>query len=186
MNIPEQIGYLKAMGLDYGWGPTAVMQWLLEHVYVYTGLPWWASIVLLGVGVRAALFKPSLTAAEHQFKLQELTKNNKRYNDLMESMKDTTITDNSVKMKAWQEMGRIRKDNGIQQWRAFVPMIMLPVTFGFFRMFQGMAALPVPSLENGGILWFQDLAAADPFYILPICSSAILYFVMKVRYLTLD
>jgi YidC/Oxa1 family membrane protein insertase len=60
-------------------------------------------------------------------------------------------------------------------------MLTLPITLGFFRLFQGMAALPVPSLETGGILWFQDLAAADPLYILPIISSSILYFVMKVR-----
>jgi YidC/Oxa1 family membrane protein insertase len=180
LNIPEQIGYLKAMGLDYGWGPTSAMQWMLEHIYIYTGLPWWASIVVLGVATRAVLYKPSLTAAEHQFKLQELTKNNARYNELNDMMRDPTQTDNAKKMQAYQEMGKIRRQHGIQQWRSMVPMAMLPVTLGFFRLFQGMAALPVPSLETGGILWFQDLAAADPLYILPIASSAILYFVMKV------
>jgi YidC/Oxa1 family membrane protein insertase len=181
LNIPEQIGYLKAMGLDYGWGPTSMMQWCLEHIYVYTGLPWWASIVVLGLGIRAALFKPSLTAAEHQYKMQELTKTDPRYKELTDIMQDPTNPDTQKKLLAFQEMGRIRKKHGIQQWRSFVPMLTLPVTLGFFRLFQGMAALPVPSLETGGILWFQDLAAADPLYILPILSSSILYFVMKMN-----
>lgn len=33
--IPEQIGYLKDLGLDYGWGPTSFVQWLIENIHVY-------------------------------------------------------------------------------------------------------------------------------------------------------
>ena len=57
--------------------------------------------------------------------------------------------------------------------------------FGMFRLLRGMAALPVPGLEDGGILWFQDLTMPDPFYILPVASAAVMYYIMKVRLLPL-
>ncbi|KAL1858941.1 hypothetical protein VTK73DRAFT_7737 [Phialemonium thermophilum] len=49
------------------------------------------------------------------------------------------------------------------------------------RLFRGMAALPVPSLETGGALWFPDLTVPDPLFILPVASSVLLYLVMKMN-----
>ena len=31
----------------------------------------------------------------------------------------------------------------------------------------------VPSMTDGGMLWFTDLTVADPYYALPIASSAV-------------
>lgn len=44
-----------------------------------------------------------------------------------------------------------------------------------------MAYLPVPSLQTGGMLWFTDLTAADPFYILPIAVTGTMFFILEVR-----
>lgn len=46
-----------------------------------------------------------------------------------------------------------------------------------------MAYLPVPSLQTGGMLWFPDLAAADPFYILPLAVTGTMFFILEVRQL---
>ncbi len=49
----------------------------------------------------------------------------------------------------------------------------------FFFGLRGMANLPVESLSTGGTLWFHDLTLADPYYILPLCTSASLYLQFK-------
>lgn len=167
------------MGLDFGWGPTAMMEYLLEHVYIYTGLPWWASIVAVGILIRAALFQPSLRAAEVSFKMQELRKN-PNYEALRKQSMDFQANDVNKLTKARAELGAFHRAHGVQMWRTFMPMLNMPLIFGFFRLFRGMSELPVPSLETGGVLWFTDLAAQDPYYIMPVASSLVFFFVMRV------
>ena len=181
LDMPEQIGYLQAIGLDFGIGPTSTMQWLLEHVYIYSGMPWWASIAAVAVIIRVAIFKPSLTAAEHSHKLQELRKN-PRFADAMRRMQEAAmVSGNQAEMMAARnETKQMQRAAGVETWRAFVPMINVPIALGMLRLIRGMAALPVPSLENGGALWFVDLTVPDPLFILPIASSALLFFVMRV------
>ncbi len=43
-----------------------------------------------------------------------------------------------------------------------------------------MAYLPVPSLQTGGLWWFTDLSAADPFYILPIAVTGTMFAILEV------
>ena len=180
LEIPEQIGFLKALGLDYGWGPTSVVQWALEHIYIYTGLPWWASLALLAVAARAAIFKPSLTATAMQQKLQDLRKN-PRYEAAMQAVKETMVSgDKMAAMAAQAELKQMNKAAGYQMWKTLIPMINIPIAFGVLRLIRGMAALPVPSLETGGALWFQDLTVADPYYILPLVTAGFLVRSMTV------
>jgi len=43
-----------------------------------------------------------------------------------------------------------------------------------------MCNLPVESLKTGGTAWFTDLTVADPYYALPLMTSAFLYGVIEV------
>ena len=40
---------------------------------------------------------------------------------------------------------------------------------------RGMANLPVESMTWGGLAWFSDLSVADPYYVLPVLTSATMY-----------
>ncbi|KAK3685254.1 60Kd inner membrane protein-domain-containing protein [Podospora appendiculata] len=172
LNMPEQIGFLKALGLDYGWGPTAVMEYALEHIYIYTGLPWWASIAVLAVGLRIAIFKPSLDATVQSQKLQDLRKN-PRYEAATEAVKEAAMKtkDQFAMMAARTELRNMNRAAGFKMWKTLIPMINIPIGYGMFRLMKGMAALPVPSLESGGFLWFPDLTVADPYFVLPIVTA---------------
>ncbi|KAL2263562.1 hypothetical protein VTK26DRAFT_6210 [Humicola hyalothermophila] len=180
LDIPEQIGFLKTLGLDYGWGPTSLMQTILESTYVYTGLPWWASIGLVAIGIRLALLKPTVDAAENTQKLQELQKN-PRYAAALEEMKKVYIDGNHL--AAAEARNRIRVMNkaaDYKPWKSFIQLIQLPIGIGMFRLIRGMSALPVPSFETGGILWFTDLAIPDPLYVLPIITGLIVTHSMRI------
>ncbi|GMF60085.1 unnamed protein product [[Candida] boidinii] len=52
----DQLGYLQSVGLAQGWWPSDIMQTIFEYVHVFSGLPWWATIVVTTLGVRLALF----------------------------------------------------------------------------------------------------------------------------------
>ncbi|MEQ2170541.1 hypothetical protein GOODEAATRI_001241 [Goodea atripinnis] len=55
-----------------------------------------------------------------------------------------------------------------------------PVFISFFIALRKMAYLPVPSLQTGGALWFTDLSAADPFYILPLAVTGTMFFILEL------
>ena len=46
--------------------------------------------------------------------------------------------------------------------------------------FPGMANCPVDSMKGGGLSWFSDLTVADPYYILPLLTSATLFIQFKL------
>ncbi|KAH8702171.1 putative mitochondrial export translocase Oxa1 [Talaromyces proteolyticus] len=175
--IPEQIGYLKTLGLDYGWGPSSIMEWAIEHIHIWGGMPWWASIVAAGVLLRLALFKPSVTAAENaartmpvQAQLSAL-----RTERILYISQGNQLA--AAKVEAQSE--EIRKSLGISMWKSLIPLLQLPFGFGCFRVVRGMTNLPVPALAVEQAGWITDLTVYDPLYILPIATTAFMYYSLK-------
>ncbi len=182
LNIPEQIGFLKALGLEYGYGPTRMMEWIAESVYVYTGLPWWGTLTAIAVLTRLAFLLPSITAAEHQGKLQQLNRD-PRYTAITKRFQAAAFgpTKNQMDMMAArQEKSVMERQVGLKQSRVFIPVLQIPFAIGMFRLFRDMSALPVPSLETGGLAWFTDMTIPDPYFLLPIASAALFYQVLRV------
>lgn len=178
--IPEKIGYLKELGLDYGWGPSAIIQYTIEHLHLWTGLPWWASIVGTGLLIRFALLKPTLDASDNTVKTQNIKGIiSPMRDDMMRAARDN----NQIEVQRKRAMiSEINKEHGITPWKSFVPMIQMPLGYGCFRVVRGMTALPVPALANESVAWLTDLTVADPMYILPLTTSFMMYLTFKVRW----
>lgn len=79
-----------------------------------------------------------------------------------------------------QELTRIYARAGVQLWKSMLPIIQFPIGLATFRLLRGMSSLPVPGFAEGGTLWFTNLAVADPYFLLPIGTAAILHLVIKV------
>lgn len=160
-----------------------MMQWLTEHVYVYSGLPWWATLAAVAAIVRISIFKPSLNSSQESQKMQDLNKD-PRYAAIMAKVKeaswDTSKQNDLMKYRA--EMANMTKAAGINYFKVFIPFVQVPIGFGMFRLIRGMAALPVESMETGGTLWFPDLTVADPYFALPIASACLFVASMRVSY----
>ncbi|RYP51607.1 hypothetical protein DL768_003114 [Monosporascus sp. mg162] len=171
LDIPERIGYLKELGLEFGPGPTAACEWLLEHIYVYTGLPWWGALTAAAVLWRVILFVPTLRASKSSALTQEMQKS-PEYLQAFEEFKLAAYRtrDNMAMMKARARMTALRKQAGVNFWWIPVPLLTVPFSFGMFRLVRGMASIPVPSMETGGFAWFTDLTIHDPYYVLPIAN----------------
>ena len=177
-SIPEHIGYLKDLGLDFGLGPTSLIEYVIEHLHMWTGMPWWASIIATGLLIRLALAYPMLGASDTATKIQNLKhvaapiqRKKLQYQAAGNSME-------SAKAKA--ELDKLYKDNGVDARKAFIPFIQIPFGFGCYRLIKGMAALPVPGLAAESVVWLQDLTVADPYFILPALAAGMMYLTFKV------
>ncbi|KAL8793082.1 MAG: hypothetical protein Q9195_004288 [Heterodermia aff. obscurata] len=176
-SIPETIGYLKDLGLDFGWGPTALVEYLLEHIHVYTATPWWASIILTALFVRLALLKPYINASDTSARLAAIAEVQKpmqaRINAARASRDSTKVGQSVTEMRA------LHRQAGIKWGTMLVPLLQAPIGYGSFRLIHRMTELPVPGLEDGGLLWVKDLTISDPFYILPALTSLGIYYTVK-------
>ncbi|KAI7780976.1 hypothetical protein LA080_015319 [Diaporthe eres] len=171
LNTPETIGYLHNLGLDYGWGPTAMSQWFIEHLHIWGGLPWWASIVGFAVILRLVLAQPALVAQQESVKMNKMRKD-PVFNSLNEKWMMAIAGGNAMPqaelMQLRLQMSLVRERYGVKTWKMFMPMLQAPIAFGTFRLTNGMVSLPVPGLDTAGTLWFTDLTVADPYMILPL------------------
>lgn len=177
--IPEKIGYLKELGLDYGWGPSSLMQWVIEHIHIWTGLPWWASIVAAGILVRIAMLKPTIDSSDLAAKLHAVRD---VVNPVRERMVRAARDGNQVELiKARAELQDLNMKHGIKTWKALVPLFLnIPLSYGCFRVVNGMAALPVPGLAAESVGWITDLTVSDPYFVIPTATAAVFYLSIRV------
>lgn len=176
--IPEKIGYLKELGLDYGWGPSSMLQYVIEHIHIWTGMPWWASIVGAAVLVRVGLFKPTMAASDTGAR----THNARPLIDpLRQEMMKARMNGQTHEFQIKKaELDKVQAQHGIKPSKAFIPMLQIPLGYGIFRVVRGMTSLPVPGLLTESALWLNDLTVADQLYLIPVITASCLYFTLKV------
>ncbi|KAJ5146192.1 Membrane insertase OXA1/ALB3/YidC [Penicillium bovifimosum] len=175
--IPEHIGYLKQLGIDFGLGVSSTMQFFIEHMHVYTGLPWWASIVAVGLLTRLVMLKPILDASENSARM---THAKSKIDPLRQKMIETQAAGNVIEAQtARAEMQAVHAAHGISTWKSILPMIQIPLGFGCFRVVRAMTALPVPGLAAESAGWINDLTIADPTYLLPMIAAGTLCFSLR-------
>lgn len=144
---------------------------LLESAHEYTGLPWWACISLTTILVRSSVLplvgasfrnNAGLLAAK-----PELERNANTY-------KERTQRGLDVDPQAHQARTmEIFKKHNCNPMKAFlVPAISMPMFVTFFFSLRALAESGHAGFQNGGALWFQDLSVMDPYYVLPLVSSA--------------
>lgn len=181
--IPEGIGYLKALGLDFSWyNPSAPISWALEHMYVYTGLPWWGAIVATAVCMRTSFLWFAMKQSDMMARLQAF---NPVLNEMREKQKDAARRgDSRASREGLVEMKRAMAVAGIKQRWIYLPLIGNAVLgIGAFRLMRLGARLPVPSWEHGGFSWVTDLTIPDPYYVLPIIGGVALHIAARVSLL---
>src|ERR687890_2405691 len=141
---------------------------VLLYFHQTLGVAWWLSIVMLTVIVRSLLFPLTIKQVKSMRAMQDL----KPHMDRVRAQ----FKDNPQRQR--EEMAKLYQDQGVNPLGGCLPiLIQMPVFIGMFyviRKFGGTPGRTPPEYESfthGGILWFQDLAHADPYYILPIISA---------------
>ena len=174
------------MGLTHGMFNFA--GWLrdaLEIIHVNAGLPWWGTIALAAGVMRLALFPLVARMNGNNARMQVIAP---QQQVIMAKIQDASKRgDKGAQMIYSQELRKLWEKNNCSPFRTMLlPMVQVPLFMTFFFAIRGMTALPVPQLKEGGVLWFTDLVAADPYYILPTTSMLLTLAVIEVSWLSVD
>ncbi|TFJ97324.1 protein ENL-like [Platysternon megacephalum] len=174
--VPE-LG-LAELGLS-SYTPVGLIQNLLEFLHADLGLPWWGAIVAGTVAARCLVFplivKGQREAAKLNNHLPEITR-------LTQRMQDAKRSGNQFEFsKSYSELNLYQKAHDVNPMRGFlVPLVQAPIFISFFIALREMAALPVPSMQTGGLAWFVDLTAADPLYVLPLVVTGTMWLILEL------
>jgi YidC/Oxa1 family membrane protein insertase len=155
--------------------PMAVIEALLTGVHETTGLPWWMTIALTTATVRLSLLplqvyqskaiarmaviKPHLDQLSAQMKAGSAKGTDKGYEEAE---------------KARLELQALFAHHNVKPWMSIVGALgQIPLWLSFFFTMRHMVRVDGGlGLDTGGALWFQDLTARDPYFVLPVMCGA--------------
>ncbi|KAF2851902.1 hypothetical protein T440DRAFT_467156 [Plenodomus tracheiphilus IPT5] len=174
----DHAGHLKELGLDYGWGMTTIFEKAIESIYLTTGLGWAGSIALAGVGVRCVTFYFQARSSDNMAVLASMKPVTQPIQDKMEEAiaRGDVAQTNLLRMQQSEVM---KPYVGSMASMAGFMVVQAWVGFSAFRFLRAMGELPVPGMAHDGLLWFADLTVKDPYFILPVATTAIMYTVFK-------
>jgi YidC/Oxa1 family membrane protein insertase len=132
----------------------------LEFFYSQ-GAPWWLSVAILTVIVRSLLFPLTIRQVKSMRAMQDLKPQMDR---IRARYKDNKQKQQEELMKLYQE----RKVNPFGS--CFPLLVQMPIFIAMYYVVRSFEQTH-PSFASGGVLWFKDLTAADPYYVLPILSA---------------
>ena len=132
----------------------------LEFFYSW-GAPWWLSIVILTVIVRTLLFPLTIKQVKSMRAMQ----------DLRPEMEKIRAKYKDNKQRQQEEIMKLYQESGVNPFGSCLPLLVqLPIFITMFYVIKDFGYTH-PDFTSGGILWFKDLSAQDPYYILPILST---------------
>lgn len=177
--IPEKIGYLHEIGLTWGYGPTSMIEWTLEHIHIYSGMPWWGSIACTAVALRLLTFPFYLKASDVTARQSALVSVTNPITARIKEMQRQK--NNDAVVQATRELMATRKAAGISFRGQFAPVVMQGI-LGFcgFKLLRALSTLPVPGFRDGGFLWLSDLTVSDPWGIMPILMGASVHLLIRL------
>ncbi|XP_076933522.1 mitochondrial inner membrane protein OXA1-like [Bidens hawaiensis] len=154
------------------WVPVAALQYAIDGIHNFTGLNWWASIVITTLFIRTLTLPIMINQLKATSKLTILRP---RLEEIKQEMQDRGMSPSAV-AEGQEKMKRLFSEHGVS---TFTPLkgllIQGPLFVSFFLAIRNMVE-KVPSFKTGGTSWFLDLTTADPFYLLP-CLTAFSFWI---------
>ncbi|CAH8382831.1 unnamed protein product [Eruca vesicaria subsp. sativa] len=147
--------------------PIAALQHCIDMVHSFTGLEWWASIVVATILIRSSTVPLLIKQMKDTTKLSLMRPRLESIREEMQSkgMDHVTMAEGQKKMK------NLFKEYGVTPFTPLKGMfIQGPLFICFFLAIRNMAE-KVPSFQTGGALWFTDLTTPDSLYILPVLTA---------------
>ncbi|TQV90853.1 mitochondrial export translocase Oxa1 [Cordyceps javanica] len=179
---PDEPGYLQALGLDNGWGPTSVMQWMLETIHTSAGLGWGASIVASAFALRAIMFAPHIMQMRNGGRVAHMQADPRavEMNRLTKESLSEGVNGMEKRQQAKVLADLLKKEYGVNNLNLLWLVAQFPFTIGLFKLVRQMGNLPVPGMESAGFLWFTDLTVRDPLFILPALATGVMILTLQI------
>jgi len=145
--------------VDYGWLAIIAwpLFWLLEHLHGLTG-NWGVAIILLTVLIKLIFFPLSAASYKSMAKMKLVTPR-------LTKIRETYGNDRNKMNQAMMELYKTEKINPLGG--CFPILVQIPVFIALYWVL--LAAIELRHAPF--ILWIHDLAALDPYFILPILMT---------------
>ena len=146
--------------VDYGWLAIIAwpLFWLLEKLHALTG-NWGIAIILLTVLIKLIFFPLSATSYKSMARMKLITPR-------LTKIREMYANDRQKMNQAMMELYKTEKINPLGG--CFPIVVQIPVFIALYWVL--LAAIELRHAPF--ILWIRDLAALDPYFVLPILMSA--------------
>ena len=177
---PKDFDALEAYGhgatnvIDLGWFSFIArgMSWLLRTIYGYVG-NWGVAIILLTLLVRVLLLPFVIPQFRNMAKQRALKPEIDKINELYKD-------DREKKGAAMMELWRKHKVNPLG---GCLPVLLqMPI---FFALYQTLST-SIELYHAPFVLWWTDLSAPDPLYVLPVVLGALMFIQQKLTPVQMD
>ncbi len=161
-NLDQVSPYLH-LTIDYGWlwFISVIIFWLLKHIYNIVGNWGWA-IILVTILIKLIFYKFSETSYKSMAKMRALQPK-------LEQLKERFAGDKQQISKATMELYRKEKVNPLGGCLPI--LIQIPVFIAlYWVLIESVELRQAPF-----ILWIHNLAAPDPYYVLPIIMGGTMF-----------
>ncbi|MFH4984268.1 hypothetical protein AB6A40_010977 [Gnathostoma spinigerum] len=170
---------LNELGLLSWWKPSSYFRLALEGLHNHFDLPWWATIMCATVILRLSLI---IVPIMSQRLIAKQSMYRKELAEFQERISDARREGNNLLMQQIlleQRDFMVSKD--IKIGRQFLVTLANGAVFGtqFFAI-REMVNANFPGWNTGGILWFTNLCAVDPYWALPLLSAITMGIVFRV------
>ena len=159
----EQIAENLNLTVDYGflWWLAVPLFWILDWLYGFVA-NWGVAIILLTVLVKLVLYPLFSTSYRSMAKMRRVAPQMKRIQERYAG----------DRQKLSQEMMSLYKKEGANPLGGCLPMLLpMPIFIAlYWVLFESVELRQAPFL-----LWIQDLAARDPFFVLPLLMGGTMY-----------
>ena len=159
----EQLAQNLNLTVDYGflWWLAVPLFWILDWLHGFVR-NWGVAIILLTVLVKLVLYPLSSASYKSMANMRRVAPQMKR-------LQERYAGD---RQKLSQEMMGLYKKEGVNPLGGCLPMLLpMPIFIAlYWVLFESVELRQAPFL-----LWIQDLAARDPFFVLPLLMGGTMY-----------
>ena len=145
-----------------------------------TGLPWWVVIGMFTITIRTALVPATLHSLRANRRIQAALPHVRSLYGRLNAASSNDIPAAKRLSEFWRGTQRILGAARTSVGAPFLsPAIHLPVFWSASLAIRAMARDDFGGLSQGGALWFPDLTAADPLYVLPVVHVSLFLVLME-------
>jgi len=142
---------------------------VLNNIHQWSGVSWMIIVPIFTLGIRTALFPLTIKQRKNAAALIEIKPQLDKFKEISKSNRATGKS-NYENATNITDLLAAKKCHPLLSY--VLPLANLPFFISSVIAFREMSTT-FPSFKDAGMLWFTDLSASDPYFILPIISSAL-------------
>ena len=156
---------------ELAYSPSDIVVRCLENIHQFLDVPYWGSIAIATLSLRVILSPISIGAIRNGARMAVVRPEVDRIQTAMKA--DPRGNDMKVMAKYQAETKAVFTKHNVNPLKSMVgPFIQIPIFASMFFGLQKFGDYFHEDYASGGLFWFTDLSAADPYYILPVLNAA--------------